>query len=199
MQKYEFDKAVDAYGQFLEALGFDWTKDPHMKDTPRRVAKAWVNDLAAGCFQEEPVITAFDNDGEYDGMVCQTNIPVVSMCAHHNLPFFGYCHVAYIPDAKGKVIGLSKLNRIVDYFARRPSVQETQTMDIHNFIDKICVGNKGVALMIEANHTCCSLRGIKQNSTMRTARMSGAFLTDKDSRPEFYKFVEFAQNSRSLV
>lgn len=199
MQKYEFDKAVDAYGEFLQSLGFDWRNDPHMKDTPRRVTKAWVNDLAAGCFQEEPVITAFDNDGQYDGMVCQTNIPVVSMCAHHNLPFFGYCHVAYIPDAEGKVIGLSKLNRIVDFFARRPSVQETQTMDIHKFIDKTCIGNKGVAVMVEANHTCCSLRGIKQNSTMRTARMSGAFLTDKDSRPEFYKFVEFAQNSRSLV
>jgi GTP cyclohydrolase I len=199
MQQYNFDNAVTAYGNFLESLGFDWKNDAHMKDTPRRVTKAWINDLAAGCFQEEPVITAFDNDGEYDGMVCQTNIPVVSMCAHHNLPFFGYCHLAYIPDSKGKVIGLSKLNRIVDYFSRRPSVQETQTMDIHNFVNKICVGNKGVACMVEANHTCCSLRGIKHASTMRTARMSGAFLTDNDSRPEFYKFVEFAQNKRGLV
>jgi GTP cyclohydrolase I len=112
----------------------------------------------------------------------------------------GYAHVAYIPAPEGKVIGLSKLNRIVDYISRRPSVQETLNMDIHKFIDEVCECNKGVAVMVEANHTCCSLRGIKQSSTMRTARMSGAFHEPGDnSRNEFYKFVEFAQGSRSLV
>ena len=171
-----------------------------MKDTPRRVTKAWVNDLACGCFQKEPKISAFQNDGQYDGMVCQTNIPVVSMCAHHNLPFFGYAHVAYLPDKNGKVIGLSKLNRVVDFFSRRPQVQENLTMEIHEYISKLCENNEGVAVMIEANHTCCSLRGIKHNSTMRTARMSGAFHKNGDnSRSEFYKFIEFAQTSRSLV
>ncbi|NBP16968.1 GTP cyclohydrolase I FolE, partial [bacterium] len=115
-------------------------------------------------------------------------------------PFFGYAHVAYLPDPQGKVIGLSKLNRIVDYFSRRPQVQETLNMQIHKFLDELCVGNRGVAVMVEANHTCCSLRGIKHNSTMRTARMSGAFHENGDnSRAEFYKFVEFAQTSRSLV
>lgn len=200
IQKYDLIAAEEAYGKFLEALGFDWKVNPHMEDTPRRVAKAWVNDLARGCFENEPKITAFENDGQYDGMVCQTNIPVISMCAHHNLPFMGYAHVAYIPSPDGKVIGLSKLNRIVDYISRRPSVQETLNMDIHKFIDKVCSNNKGVAVMVEANHTCCSLRGIKQNSTMRTARMSGSFHELGDnSRNEFYKFIEFAQNSRSLV
>jgi GTP cyclohydrolase I len=194
-QKYDIKQAELAYGQFLEALGFDWKSNPHMEDTPRRVAKAWVHDLARGCFEDEPKITAFENDGQYDGMVCQTNIPVISMCAHHNLPFMGYAHVAYIPSPDGKVIGLSKLNRIVDYISRRPSVQETLNMDIHKFIDKVCSNNKGVAVMIEANHTCCSNRGIRHDSTMRTARMSGAFLDNNDnSRAEFYKFVEFAQN-----
>jgi GTP cyclohydrolase I len=199
-QIYDIKQAEQAYGQFLSALGFDWQNHPHMEDTPRRVAKAWVNDLAAGCFMDEPKITAFTNDGQYDGMVCQTNIPVVSMCAHHNLPFFGYAHVAYLPDPEGKVVGLSKLNRIVDYFSRRPSVQENLTMDIHKYISDLCINNKGVAIMVEANHTCCSLRGIKQNSTMRTARMSGSFHeTGDNSRNEFYKFIEFAQGSRSLV
>lgn len=195
----QIKKAEQAYASFLEALGFDWQNDPHMKDTPRRVTKAWINDLACGCFEEAPVITAFENDGKYDGMVCQTNIPVVSMCAHHNLPFFGYAHVAYLPDPDGKVIGLSKLNRIVDHFSRRPQVQETLNMQIHKFLDDLCQGNKGVAVMIEANHTCCSLRGVRQQSCMRTARMSGAFHdpTDSASRAEFYKFVEFAQNNRS--
>jgi len=200
IQLYDIKAAEEAYGKFLEALGFDWKNNPHMEDTPRRVAKAWVHDLARGCFEDAPKITAFENDGQYDGMVCQTNIPVISMCAHHNLPFMGYAHVAYIPSPDGKVIGLSKLNRIVDYISRRPSVQETLNMDIHKFIDKVCTSNKGVAVMVEANHTCCSLRGIKQNSSMRTARMSGAFHETGDgSRNEFYKFVEFAQGSRGLI
>jgi GTP cyclohydrolase I len=199
-QKYDLIAAEEAYGKFLSALGFDWKNDPHMEDTPHRVSKAWVNDLAKGCFMDEPKITAFANNGEYDGMVCQTNIPVVSMCAHHNLPFFGYGHLAYLPDPEGKVIGLSKLNRVVDYFSRRPQVQENLTMEIHKFLDDLCNGNLGVAVMVEANHTCCSMRGIKQNSTMRTAKMSGAFRDPvNNSRNEFYKFVEFAQGSRSLV
>jgi GTP cyclohydrolase I len=199
-QKYDLIAAEEAYGKFLEALGFNWKQNPHMEDTPRRVAKAWVHDLARGCFENEPKITAFENDGQYDGMVCQTNIPVISMCAHHNLPFMGYAHVAYIPSPDGKVIGLSKLNRIVDYICRRPQVQETLNMQVHKFIDEVCEGNKGVAVMVEANHTCCSLRGIKQNSSMRTARMSGAFHEPGDgSRNEFYKFIEFAQNSRGLI
>jgi GTP cyclohydrolase I len=199
-QKYDLIAAEEAYGKFLKALGFEWENNPHMKDTPHRVAKAWVHDLARGCFENKPKITAFENDGQYDGMVCQTNIPVISMCAHHNLPFMGYAHVAYIPAPEGKVIGLSKLNRIVDYISRRPSVQETLNMDIHKFIDEVCECNKGVAVMVEANHTCCSLRGIKQNSSMRTARMSGAFHEPGDgSRSEFYKFVEFAQNNRGLL
>ncbi len=199
-QKYDLIAAEEAYGKFLSALGFDWKNDPHMEDTPHRVAKAWVNDLAKGCFMDEPKITAFTNNGQYDGMVCQTNIPVVSMCAHHNLPFFGYGHLAYLPDPEGKVIGLSKLNRVVDYFSRRPQVQENLTMEIHKFLDDLCKGNLGVAVMVEANHTCCSMRGIKQNSTMRTAKMSGAFRDPvNNSRNEFYKFVEFAQGSRSLV
>ena len=199
-QVYNLEQAEAAYGQFLSALGFDWKNNPHMQDTPRRVAKAWVHDLAKGCYEKEPIITAFENDSEYDGMVCQTNIPVVSMCAHHNLPFFGYGHLAYLPDPTGKVIGLSKLNRVVDYFARRPSVQENLTMEIHKFVNDLCKNNLGVAVMIEANHTCCSLRGIKQHSTMRTAKMTGAFREpDNNSRNEFYKFIEFAQNSRSVL
>jgi GTP cyclohydrolase I len=199
-QNYDLIAAEEAYGKFLSALGFNWKNDPHMEDTPHRVAKAWVNDLAKGCFMDEPKITAFENNAQYDGMVCQTNIPVVSMCAHHNLPFFGYGHLAYLPDPEGKVIGLSKLNRVVDYFSRRPQVQENLTMEIHKFLDDLCNGNLGVAVMVEANHTCCSMRGIKQNSTMRTAKMSGAFRDPvNNSRNEFYKFVEFAQGSRSLV
>lgn len=187
------ENAAKAYETYLDALGFDWRNDPNSTDTPMRVAKAFVNDIASGCYSDAPKVTAFDNIDGYDGIVAQTNIKIVSLCSHHHLAWTGVAHVAYIPSKDGKVIGLSKLNRIVDWFARRPQVQENCTMQIHEYIDKVCEKNKGVAVLIEANHTCCSNRGIKHDSTMRTARMSGSFLNEESTRNEFYKFVEFAK------
>lgn len=187
------DNAAKAYEAYMDALGFDWRNDPNSADTPRRVAKAFVNDLAMGCYSPAPNITAFDNIDHYDGVVCQNNIKVVSLCSHHHLCFTGRAHVAYIPSKTGKVIGLSKLNRVVDWFSRRPQVQEALTSQICEYISEICIDNNGVAVMIEANHTCCSNRGIKHDSTMRTARMTGSFLdNDDNSRAEFYKLVEFS-------
>jgi GTP cyclohydrolase I len=192
--------ATTHMGNVLNALNIDWENNPHMKDTPKRVIKSWVNDLMSGLFTDPPNVTSFENDEKYDGMVCQTNIPMVSLCAHHLLSFSGYAHVAYIPSRDGQMIGLSKLNRIVDHISRRPSVQESLTKKIHETIDDVCKQNKGVAVMIEANHSCCSARGIKHPSTMRTARVSGAFHDlDGASRAEFYKFVEFAQNNRGVL
>ena len=191
------EQAAKAYETYLDALGFDWRNDPNSADTPRRVAKAFVNDLASGCYSDPPKITAFENVDQYDGMVCQTNIKVVSLCSHHHLAFTGVAHVAYIPSKRGKVIGLSKLNRIVEFFARRPQVQENLTMQISKYVDEVCVSNNGVAVVIEADHTCCSHRGVGHNSTMRTARMTGTFLDNSDqSRSEFYKFVEFAKSGQ---
>lgn len=191
------NKAAKAYEAYMDALGFDWRNDPNSADTPMRVAKAFVNDLGSGCYSDKPSITAFDNVDNYDGVVCQNNIPVVSMCSHHHAPFLGYAHVAYIPTKEGKIIGLSKLNRVVDFFSRRPQVQESLNNMICDYIDEICTGNLGVAVVIEAKHTCCSSRGIKHNSTMRTAKMTGAFLDNaNNARNEFYKFVEFAQKDQ---
>lgn len=185
------ENAAKAYGEYMDALGFDWRNDPNSADTPRRVAKAFINDLAEGCFTEPPKITAFDNVDNYDGVVFQGNIRMNSFCSHHHLPFIGNAHVAYIPGVDGKVIGLSKLNRIVEWICRRPQVQENATMQVHRYIDSVCEGNKGVAVLIEANHLCACVRGVKHDSTMKTARMSGAFLDRKDinTRQEFYDFV----------
>lgn len=189
-------RAAKAYEGYLDALGFDWRNDPNSANTPMRVAKAFVNDLAAGCYSDSPKITAFENVDKYDGIVCQNNIEVISLCSHHHLAFTGVAHVAYIPSKTGKVIGLSKLNRIVEFFARRPQVQENLTMQISKYVDLVCAGNNGTAVVIEADHTCCSHRGIGHHSTMRTARMTGAFLDNTDqSRAEFYKFVEFSKKS----
>jgi GTP cyclohydrolase I len=170
-------------------LRIDWRNDPNSDNTPTRVAKAFVNDLAAGCYNDLPNVTAFPSDG-YDGMVFQGGIPVKSFCSHHHLPFSGRAHVAYIPSPSGKVIGLSKLNRIVEHYARRPQIQEGLTIQIHKAIDEICEGNKGVAVMISATHTCACLRGIKHDGCeMKTSRLSFDFLDDVATRNEFYQFV----------
>ena len=191
--KEEKDKMIveasKAYGEFLTALGFDWKKDQNSSNTPHRVAKAWVNDIISGCVNEEPDITAFPNEEGYTGMVFQGNIPVVSLCSHHNLQFTGQAYVAYIPSKEGKVVGLSKLNRIVDFYSRRPQIQEGLTMQIHSHINKVCEENEGVAVLLECNHTCCSNRGIKHNSTMKTSFLSGAFMDEDSARAEFYEFV----------
>lgn len=181
------EKAAKHYGDFLTAMGFDWRNDPNMADTPKRVAKAHYDDLWRGIYADPPNITAFDNVDKYDGIVFQGNITLNSICSHHSLPFIGQAHVAYIPG--DKVIGLSKLNRIVEHFARRPQVQENLTMQIHNFINEICEGNKGVAVVIEANHLCACVRGVKHNSTMMTSKLSGAFMENASARKEFYDFL----------
>ncbi len=178
-------------GNLLTELGFKWQEDPHLSGTPRRVAKAYVNDILCGCYNQAPNVTAFDNVEKYDGIVFSGNIEVTSICAHHMQSFLGKAHVAYIPSATGKVIGLSKLNRIVDFFARRFNVQENLTMQIHNYIDGVCEGNSGVAVVIDSNHSCVKCRGVKQNSTMMTSKLSGDFLTQGDqARFEFYKFID---------
>ena len=183
------EEAAKHYGNYMTALGFDWSQDPNSSETPIRVAKAFVNDLAAGCYNDLPNVTAFPSDG-YDGMVFQGGIPVKSFCSHHHLPFTGRAHVAYIPSKEGKVIGLSKLNRIVEHYGRRPQIQEGLTMQIHKAIDEICEGNKGVAVMISATHTCACLRGIKHDGCeMKTSRLSEDFLGDVATRGEFYQFV----------
>ena len=183
------EEAAEHYGRYMTALGFDWKNDPNSEDTPIRVAKAFVNDLAEGVYIDPPKITAFDNIDGYDGIVFQGNIKLHSLCSHHHLPFIGNAHVAYLPSVDGKVIGLSKLNRIVEFYARRPQVQENLTMQIHEHIHKECTQNIGVAVMIEANHMCACVRGVKHDSIMKTAKLSGKFKDTDRAREEFYNFI----------
>jgi len=192
-------KAAKAYEAYLDALGFDWRNDPNSTNTPMRVAKAFVYDLAAGCYDVDPKITAFDNVDKYDGMVFQGGIPMKSMCSHHHLPFIGVAHVAYLPSPKGKVIGLSKLNRIVEFYARRPQIQEGLTTQIHTAIDKICESNKGVAVVVSAAHTCACIRGVKHDGcAMKTSKLSGDFMKDAAVREEFYSFIRDMAQSRYI-
>ena len=187
------ERATKAYEAYLDALGFDWRNDPNSTDTPRRVAKAFVNDLATGCYDSPPKVTSFPSDG-YDGIVSQCNIPVKSLCSHHHLAFTGVAHVAYIPSLEGRVIGLSKLNRIVEFFARRPQIQEGLTIQIHNAIDEVCEKNQGVAVVIKAQHTCACLRGVKHDGCyMVTSKLSKDFMDDSKTRQEFYDFIKMAE------
>jgi GTP cyclohydrolase I len=124
-------------------------------------------------------------------MVYSGGIDIKSTCAHHGVSFFGICHIAYLPSPKGYIVGLSKLNRIADFFSKRPTVQEDLTMEIHDYVNKICKDNLGCAVLLSCSHLCCRNRGVNQNSIMKTSKMSGEFLKDKSlSRQEFYDFVK---------
>lgn len=186
-------EAARHYGNFLEALGFNWVGDPQTENTPNRVAKAWIEDLIEGSINPEPKISTFPNDEEYSGLICQTNIPVDSMCAHHNLTFKGVAHVAYIPgkEKEARVMGLSKLNRTVEWFSHRPQIQESLTKQIHDYVGKICVGNRGVAVVIEAKHNCVACRGVRHDSVMKTSQLSGYFWDNEvGTRQEFFHLID---------
>jgi GTP cyclohydrolase I len=188
------DKAAEAYGQFLTALGCDWENDPNSSDTPVRVAKKYVFEQWAGRYNVPPSITAFPSDG-YDGLVTECNIPLTSMCSHHHESILGRVHISYIPSPEGKVIGLSKLNRIVEHFGRRGAIQEQLTMAIHNAVNNICEGNIGVAVQIVATHQCVSCRGLNnKGAAMVTTKLSGNFFTKPEVRNEFFDAIKSANN-----
>jgi GTP cyclohydrolase I len=193
--EFMLKKASEHYGEFLKAVGFDYEADPQTISTPKRVAKAWLKDLIVGSVTEGPSITVFPNEENYDGVVIQTGIPVVSLCAHHNLPFTGYASVAYVPSQK--VVGLSKLNRVVDWFARRPQMQESLTQQIHTFLSEKLECNS-VAVSIASKHMCCSNRGIKHpTSTMTTNKFSGVFMESNNMiREEFLHAI--SKNGHNL-
>ena len=165
------------FKSIMQLLGLDMYNDS-LKDTPMRVAKMYVNELFEGLDpNNEPKITNFDNSYGYKGMILEKNINLYSICEHHFVPIIGKAHIAYY--AKDKVIGLSKLNRIVQYFSKRPQVQEKLTVQIVNYL-KNELGTNDVACVIDAQHLCVSMRGIKDVlSTTTTAEYDGKFSDSK--------------------
>ena len=163
------------YGRFLDALKCDWKNDPNSMETPKRVAKAYVYDLWRGRYDGLSDVTSFPSDG-YRGIVLEKDIPVVSQCSHHHQTILGKAHIAYIPGKDGRVIGLSKLNRIVEHFSRRGAIQESLTMAIHGALNKVLKNTDGVMVMLQATHNCVSCRGVKHmGASMITSEVSGAF------------------------
>ena len=193
------DKAEKAYGKFLDALKCDWRNDPNSSDTPRRVAKAYVNDLWAGRYTAMSPITSFPSDG-YDGIVIERNIPLTSMCSHHHQTIKGVVHIGYIAGENGQVVGLSKLNRIVELFGRRGAIQEQLTAAIHQAVNKICKDNKGVITTIVATHNCVSCRGVKHGgASMVTTKASGVFRDNENlARKEFFDSLKVNNGGHSV-
>lgn len=184
------EDAAEAYGKFLDALKCDWRNDPNSMETPKRIAKKYVLEQWAGRYNGPPQITSFPSDS-YDGLITECNIPLTSMCSHHHESIIGRVHISYIPSSDGRVIGLSKLNRLVEHFGRRGAIQEQLTMAIHHAVDKVCTGNQGVAVQIVASHSCVSCRGTNhQGASMVTTKLSGNFFTKPEVRNEFFDAIK---------
>lgn len=183
----KMDRIQESVKDILITLGMDLTDDS-LRGTPRRVAKAFVKELFMGLNpKNQPKASTFDNNYNYEEMLVEKNIIVYSTCEHHLLPIVGRAHVAYISN--GKVIGLSKMNRIVDYFAKRPQVQERLTMQIVQFMQE-SLGTKDVACVIDAKHLCVNSRGIKDiESSTITAEFGGKF-KEKETKQEFLDYLK---------
>ncbi len=175
-------KIKTAYETILEEVGEDLSRDG-LRDTPMRAAKA-MQFLTHGYEQTlDEVLNNAVFESDSDEMVIVRDIEMYSLCEHHMLPFIGKCHVAYLPS--GRVIGLSKIARIVDMYARRLQIQENLTKQIADAVSSV-TGGLGVGVIVEAQHMCMMMRGVgKQNSSMTTSAMLGRFRTDINTRNEF--------------
>ena len=176
------DKLRQSVQMLLEALGVD-LENHHFRKTPERVANTWIEELCSGLGEKKFSITTFPVSADYEpSMVVLQHIPVRSVCSHHLLPFVGEATVAYIPDER--LCGVSKLSRIVDYFSRRPQVQEELTSDIANFLCEQ-LSPQGAGVIVKATHMCMAMRGVSHDGVMTTSSLKGSFLSEATVRAEF--------------
>ncbi len=188
-EEEKIDKIKSHFAEIMNTLGLDLTDDS-LKGTPNRVAKMFVKEIFGGLSPERmPRMSTFENKYKYNQMLVEKDIVVYSTCEHHFLPIVGRAHVGYISN--GRVIGLSKINRIVDYYAKRPQVQERLTMQIVKSMQE-ALGTDDVACVIDAKHLCVNSRGIRDiESSTITAELGGCFKTDPTTRAEFLKYIGF--------
>jgi len=190
-----FDKTDDEkiaaiephFRAIMETLGMD-LNDDSLRGTPLRVAKMYVKELFQGLNPANmPSMTLFENKFQYNEMLVEKNINFYTNCEHHFVPFFGKAHVAYI--SSGKVIGLSKLNRLVEYFSKRPQVQERLTMQIGKALQTV-LQTQDVAVMMDAKHLCVSSRGVKDDSSNTITSFFGGKFQEENTKLEFLKYIE---------
>ncbi|MSS72145.1 MAG: GTP cyclohydrolase I FolE [Candidatus Latescibacteria bacterium] len=173
--------------EMMKVLGLD-LQDPNMKDTPRRVAKMYIEIFGGLENGNEPKITTFPNDEHYSNMVMVKDISFFSVCSHHLIPFFGRAHVAYIPEER--IIGLSKLARIVEFYAKRPQLQERLTEQIIHFVEEK-MHPQGSMVVVEGRHLCMEMRGVKKPGALTvTSAVRGLFKEDDKVREEFLKLLQ---------
>lgn len=181
-------KTIEAdFKKIMETIGLDMTDDS-LRGTPKRVAKMFVKEIFKGIKPENmPKMSTFENKYKYNQMLVEKDISVYSTCEHHFLPIVGKAHVGYISN--GRVLGLSKMNRIVEYYAKRPQVQERLTMQIVKAMQH-SLGTMDVACVIEAKHLCVNSRGIQDiDSSTVTAELGGLFGSDPSTRREFLHYI----------
>ncbi|MCU0361396.1 MAG: GTP cyclohydrolase I FolE [Bacteroidia bacterium] len=180
-------KKIEAhFRDIMETLGLD-LKDDSLKGTPERVAKMYVKEIFSGLNPaNKPKIALFENRYQYNQMLVEKDITFYSNCEHHFVPIFGKAHVAYISN--GKVIGLSKLNRIVQYFAKRPQVQERFTMQIAKELQDV-LQTQDVAVLIDAKHLCVSSRGVQDNNSATVTSFYGGKFAEVEVKEEFLRYL----------
>ena len=180
------DTIANHFCSIMKILDLD-LNDDSLKDTPRRVAKMYVEEIFEGLDNSKiPNITKFENSFDYKGIILEKNISLFSLCEHHFVPIIGKAHIGYF--ANKKIVGLSKLNRIVNFFSKKPQVQEKLTVQIVDFLKKE-LETEDVACIIDAQHLCVSMRGIKDvNSWTTTAEYSGKFL-ESNFKNEFLQLI----------
>lgn len=195
MREDAFDKSDETkikniekyFKNIMEELGLD-LDDDSLSGTPNRVAKMYVKELFYGLNpKNKPKLSVFDNKYGYRKMLVEQNITINSSCEHHFLPITGYAHVGYIP--KDKVIGLSKINRLVDYYAHRPQVQERLCIQILKDLQE-SLGIEDVIIVVTSRHLCVSSRGIKDKSSLTTTMEYGGCFKDSSYRNEFLKYID---------
>ena len=174
------------FKEIMQILGLDLSDDS-LRGTPERVAKMYVKEIFSGLDpKNKPEIKLFDNKYKYDQMLVEKDITIYSNCEHHFVPIIGRVHVAYI--SSGKVIGLSKINRIVQYYAKRPQVQERLTMQIGNEL-KALLQTEDVAVIVDAEHLCVSSRGIEDTSSSTVTSFYSGNFDNSDTKKEFLTYV----------
>lgn len=184
----KFDFIKESFAGIMKALGLDLSDDS-LYETPKRIAKMYLNEVFWGLdYNNFPKITTIENKMQYENMLLERRIKVSSQCEHHFIPMMGEAFIAYLPDKK--VIGLSKINRVVEFFSRRPQVQERLTEQVFHTLCLI-LETEDVAVLIKAEHTCVKLRGVEDvNSDTITSRLGGKFLEGAALRNEFYQSIK---------
>lgn len=183
----KIDLIEQNFRQIMEILGLDLSDDS-LQGTPRRVAKMYVKEIFSGLNpQNMPALTLFNNEYKYGEMLIERDIQFNSNCEHHFVPIVGKAHIAYI--SSGKVIGLSKLHRIVNHFARRPQVQERMTIQVGKALQEV-LETQDVAVILDADHMCVSSRGVHDHSSSTVTSFYGGIFQDQSKRDEFVQLVK---------